>query len=495
MSSSRRAGASLAPDLVDPAFLSIPERSDSLGELAVSLAALCGLTLDPEQVLALDAILSTVVDGDEERFAALEAAIIEARQNGKTGGILLPIALLAAIRRPDQLIVWSAHRYKTSHEAFLAVLKLYKSVPELEARIAKVSFSNGEEAFEFHNGSRIIFIARSQAGGRGLTGDLVILDEALFLTPEMMGALMPTLSARPDPLVLYASSAGIAASAVLRDVRERGRATGDPSLVYVEWCAPDGGCAEQLCDHHRDRIGCALDDRENWRRANPAHVRGRISERYIAAERRSLNPREFARERLGWWDEAGAGGMFHMPSWWKRQDPETTAGPRLWFAAHVSLDRQWAAVGVASHRTDGKLHVEVIEHQAGTDWLLPYLVERVDRWKPRKVAVAAGMAAGSLVKDLERLRVFTALNTTETKRACAYFYDLVVAEDSPLAVRPNAALTASVDAAHRSSSRGEWLFDADPDVDLSPLYALALAVHVSRQGASRTDDELLGSAY
>jgi len=142
-------GTDAPPDLVQPAFLSIPERVDSLGAQAVTLAAICGITLDPEQVLALDAILSVLDEDGEDRFAALEAALIQARQNGKTGGVLAPLALLAAIRRPDQLVVWSAHRYKTSHEAFLSLLRIVKTTPEVEARVSKVSFSNGEEAFEF----------------------------------------------------------------------------------------------------------------------------------------------------------------------------------------------------------------------------------------------------------------------------------------------------------------------------------------------------------
>lgn len=489
-------------DLIPPAFLSIPDRVDSLGAQAVTLAAICGITLDPEQVLALDAILSVIDEDGDDRFAALEAALIQARQNGKTGGVLAPLALLAAIRRPDQLIVWSAHRYKTSHEAFLSLLRIVKTTPEVEARVSKVSFSNGEEAFEFHNGSRIVFIARSQASGRGLSGDLVILDEALFLTAEMMGALMPTLSARPDPLVVYASSAGLATSAVLHDVKDRGRAGNDPSLVYVEWCAPpSGACATRDCDHHRDAVGCMLDDPANWRAANPAHVRGRISARYIAAERRSLNPSEFARERLGWWDEKGRGGLFHLPAWWKRQDDRTTPGPRVSFALHVTPDRAWSSVAVASRRGDGALHLEIIEHREGVSWVAPYLTDLTANHKPQALVIAGAMAAGALASDIESLRGFKSLNSTEVRRACAGLYDLIHADGEPVAIRKttpelNTALESAVTAARRSTERGEWVFDADPGDDLSPLYALALAAHAVRgKRAPKSDAELLASAY
>lgn len=481
MSSSRSVPPGVSPDLIQPASRWTPVRDDSLGDLAVELVGLFGIACDPEQRLALDTLLSTRDDVDlGERFAQLESCVVEPRQNGKTGGILLPIALLAAIRRPDQLVVWSAHRYKTSHEAFLSVLKLYRSSPALAARISKVSFSNGEEAFEFHNGSRIIFVARSQASGRGLSGDVVILDEALFLTGEMMGALLPTLSARPDPLVIYASSAGLASSRVLVDIRDRGRAGDDPSLAYIEWCAPQGGCADRDCDHAKTRVGCAADDPANWRAANPAMGAGRITEEYVRAERRALPVREFLRERMGWWEERGSGGLFHMPSWWKAQSKSTTAGPRIAMALHFTPDRSAAAVAVASWRPDGRLHVELIAHEDGVAWALPYVQERAKRHQPVAVGLAGGMAAGHLAADLERLRGFKALAAGDVKRACARLYDLVNETPAVLAVRPHPDLDQTIAIAKRSSPGAEWLYVADEDdqgglPDLSPVYAIALA--------------------
>ncbi len=479
MSSLSAGSVVLARKRVDPAHLWIPERSDSLGDLAVSLVKVFGLDLDAEQALALDAILSVVSGPDgEERWAALEAALIESRQNGKSVGVLMPVALLVAISKPDQLVVWSAHRYKTAHEAFLAMLKLYRSSPELSRRISRVSFSNGEESFEFVNGSRIIFIARSQASGRGLSGDLVILDEALFLTAEMMGALLPTLSARPNPMVLYASSAGLAISLVLQLVRDRGREGGDPSLVYIEWCAPEGGCTSKDCDHHRNAVGCSLDNRKFWQQANPAMGK-RITETYIAAERRSLPPAEFARERMGWWESSAIGGLFHMPAWWKLTDPDSTPGDRIVFGVHVTPDRAWSSVAVASLRGDGILHVELVAHDEGVAWVVPWVTDRVERHGASSVVLASSMAAGSLSTDFEDLPGFDAMTSTEVRRACAALFDAVNA--GTLAHRGDADLGVSVQVARRSSGKGEWIFDADEGVDLSPLYAVALAAWAVRQ--------------
>lgn len=487
-----------APEDWAPAFLTMPPRADSLGDIAVDLAEVAGLELDEHQRQAIDALQSIGADG---RWAMLEGAVVEPRQNGKSVGILMPIALAAAIFVPDQLIVWSAHRYKTSHEAFLAMLKLFGSEDdptELGKLVAKRSFSTGDEGFTFVNGSRIVFVARSQASGRGLSGDLVILDEALFLTGAMMGALFPTLSARPNPLVLYASSAGLATSDILRDIRDRGR-EGDPSLVYIEHCAPSGTCESQDCDHRKDAVGCAADDPANWTAANKAVVAGRMTLAYIAAERRALPVLEFLRERMGWWEEASRGGLFHLPTWWKRQSSTTTPGPKVSFALHVTPDRSHSAVAVASVRGDGVLHLELLDHRDGVSWLAPWLTNAVAEFKPQHLALAGAMAAGALAPDLEKLRGFKALNSTEVRRACAGLYDLVNA-DGKVEVRVtdadlNAALEAAVSATSRSTERGEWVFTADPDVDLSPLYALALAAHMVRGKTKKSDDELLASAH
>lgn len=469
--------AAAAPELVAPAHLWIPPRAESYGQDVIDLATVFGLDLDPHQQLAIDAIESVDVSG---RWAAIENCIVEPRQNGKSVGVLMPIAIAAAVFEANQLIVWSAHRYKTSHEAFLAMLKLYNDEerPEFRRRVAKVSYSNGEEAFEFHNGSRIVFIARSQASGRGLSGDLVILDEALFLTGAMMGALFPTLSARPNPMVLYASSAGLATSDVLRGIRDRGRAGGDPSLVYLEWCAPEGRCASDDCDHAKTADGCMLDDPAFWAMANPAVTAGRITVSYIAAERRALPVQEFMRERMGWWESPAMGGLFHMPDWWRVQDADTQPGESLALAAHITPDRSRSSVAIASTRGDGRTHVEVIEHRDGVSWVAPYIVERVERHGITEVRVAGAMAAGALVPDLEDLAGFETLNATEVRRACARFYD-AVKDDATLAVRPHPDLDAAVEAAKPSSDHGEWVYAAANDFDLSPLYAAALATYAA----------------
>src|SRR5204862_1979352 len=158
----------------------------------------------------------------------------------------------------------------------------------------KISNAHGNEGIELLNGQRIRFRTRTKGGGRGFSGDCLILDEAMDIQSTAHGALLPTLSARPNPQVWYTGSSvdrevhehGL----VLAGIRERGLRGDDPSLTYLEWSAP--------FDDPEEVDPAAAKDPANWAAANPGFGI-RISEGHIASEQRSLAPRTFAVERLG----------------------------------------------------------------------------------------------------------------------------------------------------------------------------------------------------
>ncbi len=263
---------------------------------AVALAGLAGLDLDPWQRLVLEAGLRRRGD----RWAAFEVCLIVARQNGK-GTVLEALELAALFLYPDvRLILHSAHEFKTAAEAFLRIRSLIEDNPEFDGQVARVRTAAGAEAIELRDGKRLRFVARSSGSGRGFTSDLVILDEAYKLGDQEMSALLPTLSARPDPQVWYTSTAGNPDSIQLGRVRARGVAGGDPSLAFLEWSVdPDAYDPASEAD---------------WARANPG-LGIRIAPDYIGREMAALGPDAFARERLsvgdypvdgaGEWDVVG----------------------------------------------------------------------------------------------------------------------------------------------------------------------------------------------
>ena len=209
---------SAALAVAQPRIGTWPKARSSAGVEAVELAASAGLVLDDWQAFALDCALGERKDG---KWSAFEVGLIVPRQNGK-GSILEARELAGLFLFGEQLILHSAHEFKTAQEAFRRLLLLVENTDDLRKRVSRIRTSHGEEGIELTTGQRLRFVARSTGSGRGFSGDVVILDEAYRLPREALGALMPTLSARPNPQLWYASSAGHVDSEVLRSLRDRG---------------------------------------------------------------------------------------------------------------------------------------------------------------------------------------------------------------------------------------------------------------------------------
>ena len=176
MSSS--SGASIVAGAQEPRISLVPDYVASTGPDAIELAALAGLHLDPWQQLVLTHSLGERSDG---KWAAFEVGLVVPRQNGK--GSILEARELAGLFLIDEerLIIHSAHEQATSTEHFRRLLGLIESVPKLDQRVEKAPKGKGMEAIELKDGSRILFKTRTGGGGRGFTGDLVVLDEAMIL--------------------------------------------------------------------------------------------------------------------------------------------------------------------------------------------------------------------------------------------------------------------------------------------------------------------------
>jgi hypothetical protein len=461
------------PDLVAPAYLNIPPREGSYGEGAAQLMEVAGRPLDAEQRLAVDAILSFRPGG---RWAALESCVIEARQNGKTGGVLLPVVLWDLFMMKPDRIVWTAHLFKTSRDAFNDVVGMIEASDVLSKRVKSIAYAHGKEAVTLHNGATLEFLARSMGGGRGLGGKRIVMDEALFLSASSMGALMPTLAARSmngDPAIMYGSSAGVLGSDHLRSLRDRGRKGNDPSLVYLEWCAPGGwdnpGCdLGPECPHTIGTDGCALDDETLWPKANHALGR-RISYEYVRAERRALPPEEFGRERFGWHTEpAGVGGI-PLEHWSSCADKASKPTGRPVFMIDASPGLRSVAIVACMYRADGIPHIEVVAHGSGSDWAAPRAAQ-LQKHKPIDWVLDPGGPAGALLPDLLAHGVDPRQMTTrDLGQACEAFAAAV--GDRGLRHLDDPALNRAVaSAGRRDIGDGLWAWSRrKSDTDISTL--------------------------
>jgi hypothetical protein len=483
-------------DLVRPLFSWVPEYDYTLGPEVGEVAAMAGLPPDPEQQLILDATFA--VRGS--RSAARDIGVCAPRQNLKTGS-LKQMALGWLYVTEERLIVWSAHEFGTAQEAFRDMCELIESTPDLDREVHQIHRGNGDEAIELTGDRRLKFKARTKGGGRGLTGNRVVLDEAMYLKAMHMGALVPTLRAVADPQLVFAGSAGMADSHVWRSQRDRGRDGADESLAWFEWAsdAEPGGCASSDCAHRVDAEGCALDDEDRLRRSNPALGR-RITLETLRDDRRTMPVEEYARETLGWWDPPGEdadAAVFTEAQWLACADLESAAVGRVAFALDVAPDGQRATIGIAGVRADGLPHVAVVDSREGTDWVPARAAQLLAAHDSLPgLALDPSGPAGALLVGLEKAGVgVTQIKARELVQACQRFYNLVEAGD--LRHRDEGALFDAVLGAKKRDVGDGWAWARKKaTVDITPLYAATVALWAHSTGPRQlTKDELLRSAY
>lgn len=435
---------------------------------------MAGLDLDPWQAFTLENALGERADGS---WAAFEVGAVVSRQNGK-GGILEARALAGLFLLGERLIIHSAHQFDTSLEAFRRLLVLIEDTPDFDRRVKRVSRSHGEEGIELKNGQRIRFRTRTKGGGRGFSSDCLILDEAMEISTSAHAALLPTLSARPNPQVWYTASAvdqwihehGL----VLARVRERGIKGDDPALAYFEWAGANPGTDPEEVD---------VEDRDAWAAANPG-LGIRISEDHVERELRSMDPRSFAVERLGvgdWPSIDGSSTQVISPAAYdETTDARSSAEDPVVLAIDISPDRSSAAIGAAGKRAgdDGLSHLEVIDHRRGTGWLVPRVKELCERHGPLAVVGDGIGPAAAFVLKLEEELLDTEVITVKTKeyvQACGLIYDGF--EERSVRHLDTPELAAAVRGAAKRSLGDAWAWSRkNSSVDITPLVALSLAL-------------------
>lgn len=478
----------------------VPEFEHTFGPQVGRLCEQAGLKPDPEQQLILDAIFAV---GGDARAAAFEIAVIATRQQLKTG-VLKMAALGWLFVTQEELTTWSAHLFSTTQEAFRDLAGLIGATAMLRKRMAPgpsdgIHGARGSEHFETRDGRRLAFKSRTKSGGRGLTGDKVILDEALFLEDEHMGSLVPTLTAVDDPQLLYASSAGLARSHILRDIRDRGR-IGGSDLAYFEWCAERRDCATPTCRHvkpsHPDWVeGCALDDEDLWRSTTPLLGRRRangtgLSLAKMRKFRMAEPPEEWMRERMGWWDEPGADHAFGVGAWDRAAVEYPTPMDFRPTAIGLSVSVDLASSGVVAcglreAEAGAVPAVKVLASGPGQSWAVDQAIRAAKDLGARVFLVQGGPAAPleRPLREALRSRVQT-LSYAQYLDACAGLF--VAVTTGEFQHGNQAELNESVAGAEKVDKGDRWAWSRRGSVDITLLEAATVAVWGATRGARRS---------
>jgi hypothetical protein len=358
-----------------PRILVAPPAPTSAAPEVIDYAKSVGLILDPWQQLILRHALGEDTEG---RWTSFEVGLTVPRQNGKSA--LAEARMLGGLFVLDEeLIVYSAHLFDTAME----VMRRLEEWLHNSGEKFKANRSNGKEGFELATGQRVKFKARTKGSGRGMSGDCVILDEAMILESASIGALMPTLSARPNPQLWYLGSAvdqeihdkGL----VFSSVRKRAMDGTSPRLCYIEHSCEDG--ADPTSPRERAR-------------ANPGYGI-RITPEYVEDEYQALihTPKIFLVERLGIgdWPELSEAMERPLGQCWDsltRETPTLIDGrPQT-----IGIDRDpttkvWAVAG-AQRTIGGGAHVEIgYNDNASVTEMAEYLINLITEADPRAVVI------------------------------------------------------------------------------------------------------------
>lgn len=372
----------------------------SAGAEVIELAASAGLVLDPWQQFVLTHALGENRDG---RWANTKVSTWVPRQNGK-GGIIEARELGGLFLLGEKLILHSAHEYKTAQEAFLRIKGLIEGTPDLDRRVNRYWQANGEQGIELTRaagGARLRFIARSRGSGRGFSGDCNILDEAQEIVAAMMAALLPTLSARPNPQLWFFGTPPSDPAAWAYGLREDGEA-GAERLAHFDW-----GADIDLSKPAEVRAAVELVE---LRYATNPSMGIRIMPETVEDEVKpsGLGPTvDFCMERLGaWLPRAGDGPrVLDIKAWEKIMDAESKRVGAIALAVDITPARDSACIGIYGLRADGLGHAEIIDQRPGTSWIVPRLEELRDRWNPVGIGVDTAGPAVTLIEPLGKLDV------------------------------------------------------------------------------------------
>lgn len=470
-----------------PRVRNVPGYSFSLGVEAIELAADVGLILDDWQQAAVIDIMAERA-GVKDKWAAFESALIVPRQNGK-GAVLECIELadlfIFGADIHDFLVVHTAQEFRTSQEAFRRIRYLVEQSDMLRPLVKAIPTAAGNEGIELKSGARLRFLSRSKNAGRGFSADRLIYDEAYDLTEDTVAASLPIMSTRPNPSVVYTSSAPMdpAKSEVLRRVMRRGRMEPeerdgptpelDPNLCYIEYSA----------DPKSD-----IDDRDAWRAANPGVTAGRIDLDFVAKERSAMSEVAFARERLGILDESKGATVIDLELWDSLGDPLASVLDPVCFAIDVNPDSSFTSVAVAGRSADGKVFTQVVKRERGTGWVIDAVEDLVGKWSPKSVTLDAIGPAGALLPGFaERNISVDVVSMSQYGQACGGFKALV--DDGRLIHNAQVGLRAALEAARKRplGDSGAWGWHRRDTTDITPLVAVTLATYAHARSSGVPD--------
>ena len=401
-----------------PSLHVAPPYEKTLGDAAYKFGASFGITLDDWQKFVMDDWLALNEDG---KWACSTCGLSVPRQNGKTA--LVKVRVMLGIFSLGETILFTCHEVRTSRQVFDSLAEILNpngEFPELAAQVQYIKRSNGYEEIKvadwqdgdgWRKGGKLLFSSRSNGASRGFTADVVVADEAMYMTDEQVAALVPTMASASGGdmqfIMLGTPPSPNDCGTVFKNTRESAK-NGEKGISWCEWGA------DEIGDVH---------DWERIKRYNPS-LDKRLMRKAVENELAVMAPDTFARERLGWWSPvSGPVDYLFDPKAWDACATDDEPHGTVCYGVKLSPDGSEAALS-ACWQGDTP-HFELVDYRdarRGLGWLADWLDARAD-----KCAMLAvdGRNADALTSRLEsyRAKQLHVMRTSDAIAAAALMLD------------------------------------------------------------------------
>lgn len=419
--------------------------------------------------------------------------VLVARQNGKTTALSV-LALWRMLCDGAKLVLGTSTTVDLAKEAWEKSVTLAEDTQALagefrfDGRGSAIRRENSSTQLLALNRARYKTAPANRKGGRSLSVDLLILDELReHQTWDAWSASSKTTNARPDGQKWAITNQGDRTGVVLAHLRAAAMAglgldvqaeedadpdevaekLGDDSLALFEWSATDK---------------CALDDVEEWARANPS-LGYTTAEASIASDLRTDSPEVFRTEvlcqRVDLLDTA-----IDMEAWGAGTDETATMAPsrgKVCLCIDVDPGGHHVTLVGAAVLSDGRVQVAVVDSWSGPN-AVQAARSALPAWRasirPRAFGWFPGGPAAALAADLKDDKKATALGGEDAPAVCLGLAQQITGRR--IVHNGDPLLRAQLAGAGKMPQGDRWRFVrlGGPSVDAA--YALAGAVHLAR---------------
>lgn len=459
---------------------------------------------------ALELHPTEVDENGDPTFRFRKVILLVGRQNGKST-VMQALTLWRMYVDRCSLVLGTAQDLEVAESLWGEALEMAEETEELKVELGKIERQPGRKKFRLRTGETYKVKAATRRGGRGLSGELVLLDELReHQSWDAWAAVTKTTNAKARAQVYGISNAGDASSIVLRYLRAVAHAElGDPDglsekvstdeLMPVEEFEEDDDIDSGLAIFEwSGPPGCGKTDVDALAQSNPA-LGHRVRLATLLADAKTDPDWVFRTEVLCQWSDGSLVGPFPPGTWEAGVDPESRIAedsPRAW-CVDVSHDRGMAYIAVAGYRADGDPHVEVVAQRAGTTWVPEWFAEKDARRAWPVALQARGAPVSSLLDPLSDVDGLTVVEWQGSALGAATgaFYDGVRHEDESTAriwhrVQPVLDVAAATAVIKPLGESYVWSRAKSP-TDVAPLIAVTGALWALTQ---KPDQPIL-SAY